>query len=106
MNNSLTLEPETRTICVQPGCLFKNTGFKAQHLTEFLVQRLTGESLESVTPEFEQILSRPQCTPCALRVMQGGKACLTEAEWSHLDEVGQWHQRRQRRSKRWGYQPH
>ena len=33
---------------------------------------------------------------------RGGKPCPTSVEWDHLNELGRWHQRRQRRSRRWG----
>ena len=36
----------------------------------------------------------------ALNVIQGGKVFFTRAEWDHLDDLGQLHQRRFRRNKR------
>ena len=58
--------------------------------------------MEDIVPESERILARPQCTHCALCVMHKLKAYLTEAEWSHLDDRGYWHHRRQRRKQHWG----
>lgn len=105
MNNRLKTRYQTMTICEQPDCLFKKPGFNTRQFTEMLLRQLPKDLLNSIDPGFEQILTRPQCIPCALSVIQGGKACLTEAEWSHLHDMGRWHQRRQRRHKRWGYQP-
>jgi hypothetical protein len=99
MNSSLTMEPTSRTICVQPGCLFRRTGLKAQHLADFLVRILAGEPLDNIVSESEKIKVRPQCTSCALRVMQKGKAYQTEEEWDHLDDLGHWHYRRQKRRR-------
>jgi len=97
MHRNLITEPGSRTICVQPGCLLKRKGFNTQHFAEFFIQALAGESMEIMAPESERIIARPQCTHCALRVMQGRKAFLTETEWGHLDDLGHWHHRRQRR---------
>jgi hypothetical protein len=102
MNSCLTTEQQVRTICEQPGCLFKKPGFKSRQFAESLLQHLPKEFLLRIAPEFEQILARPQCIPCALNVLQGGKARLTSEEWDHLSELGRWHHRRQRRSRRWG----
>jgi hypothetical protein len=101
MNRNLITEPGSRTSCVQPGCLLKRKDFNAQHLAEFFIRILVGESMEFMAPESEPIIARPQCTHCALRVMQGRKAFLTETEWNHLDDLGHWHHRRQRRRERW-----
>ena len=91
---------------MQPGCLLKRDGLQAQHLAGFLVKTLAGESLNSIFAGIEKIVARPQCTSCALRVMQGLKAYNTEAEWNHLDELGHRHHRRQWRRKHWGYLKH
>ena len=101
MHRNLITEPGSRTICVQPGCLLKRKDFNAQHLAEFFIRTLAGESMEIMAPESERIIARPQCTHCALRVMQGRKAFLTETEWGHLDDLGHWHHRRQRRREHW-----
>ncbi len=106
MNSSLMIEPGTRSICVQSCCLFKRSGFNVQYLAGFLLRILGGESPGNIVSESEQIEARPQCTPCALRVMQGRKANLTEEEWDHLADLGRWHHRRQRRRKHWGYLRH
>lgn len=106
MNSTLTIEPGIRTVCVQPRCLFKRSGFNVQHLADLLIRKLCGESLGKIVSESEQIEARPQCTSCALRVMQGRKAYRTEEEWDHLVDLGRWHHRRQRRRKHWGYLRH
>lgn len=103
MNSSLTMEHHTHVTCIQPQCFFKKPGFQARRFTNLLLKQLREEPLDHIDPEFKQILARPNCMPCALRVIRGGKACLTEAEQDHLDDMGRWHQRRQRRSKRWGF---
>jgi hypothetical protein len=100
MNSSLTMESRTRIICVQPDCLFRRAGLKAKHLAGFLVRILAGESLDNMVLESEQIEARLQCTDCALRVMQGQKSYRIEEEWKHLDDLGHWHHRRQRRRER------
>lgn len=104
--NSLAMDHGAKAVCTQPGCLLKRAGFNVEHLAKFLIQTLAGECMEGIVLESERILARPQCTHCALRVMQGRKAYLTEAEWSHLDDLGGWHHRRQRRKRHWGYQSH
>ena len=103
MNSIQIGEPATRPICLQPGCLLKSDSFNPRDLAGLLVQTLAGESLEHTAPQSELIVARPQCTDCALRVMQGGKAYLTKAEWSHLDDLGDWYNRRKRRRERLGY---
>ena len=82
---------------MQPWCLFKRECFKDEDLAGFIIQILAGNSLEDILPEAGQIVVRAECSLCALRVIQGRKACLTQAEWNHLDDLGQWHTRRQRR---------
>ena len=99
MNSSLTAEHRPKTICVQPDCLFKGAGFKAQHLAALLIRTLAREALAEIVYECEQIESRSQCIACALRIMQGRKAFRTEEEWKLLDDLGHWHRRRQRRNK-------
>lgn len=101
MDSNLTITPTTRMICVQPGCLLRKDEFQAQNIADFLIQTLAGKSPESIVPGIEQIVARPQCTPCALRVIQGMKAYRTEAEWNHIDDVGHWHHRHLRRRENW-----
>ena len=84
-------------VCTQPWCLFKRESFKNEDLAGFIIQILAGKPLQDILPEAGQIVVRPQCTLCALHVMQGRKAYLTQAEWTHLDDLGHWHTRRQRR---------
>ena len=102
MIGNLTITPTTRMTCVEPACLLKKDGFQAQNIAEFFIQTLAGESRESIVPGIKQIVARPQCISCALRVMQGIKAYRTEAEWNHLDDLGHWHHRRQWRKKYFG----
>lgn len=106
MSNVPATDYRSRKLCTQPGCLLRRTGFSAEHLAGILIQLLSGKSMESLIGASERISARPQCVDCALRVMQGGKAFLSGAEWGHLDELGNWHYRRERRRQRWGYQPH
>ena len=106
MLNSRSINHGAKTICTQPSCLFKREGFNSEHLANILIRTLAGERIEGMVLESERILARPQCFYCALRVMQGLKAYLTEAEWSCLDDLGDWHHRRQRRKQSWGYQSH
>ena len=103
MLNGLAIDHGSRAVCTQPGCLLKRAGVNAEHLANILIRTLAGELMEDIVLESERILARPQCMHCALRVMQGLKAYLTEAEWSHLDDLGHWHHRRQRRKQRWGH---
>ena len=102
MNSRPQTQHDNESTCVHPDCLFKEAGFKARQFTELLLKQLREVPMENIDPEFKRILQRPQCLPCACRVIRGGKACLTEAEQAHLRDVGRWHQRRQRRSTRWG----
>ena len=106
MNNSPTIDHTSRAVCTQPGCLLHRAGLTTEHVAEILLQVLSSEPTESLINESERIYVRPQCMYCILRVMHEGKAYLTEVEWSHLDDLGHWYYRRQRRTKHWGYQPH
>lgn len=89
-----------RTTCTHPNCLLKQPDFNAENLADVAIRLLSGESLGRIASRFERILARPQCKRCALHVMQGRKTYSTEQEWKRLDELGQWHHRRQRRSQR------
>jgi len=106
MTTNMTTKHPTRPVCTQPGCLLKRKGFRTHHLANVLTKTLAGEHLESIICESERILNRPQCTDCVLRVMEGLKAYLTEDEWDHLDALGHWHHRRQRRRLSGLYQSH
>ena len=93
-----------RATCTQPGCPFKTVGCKTNELAISLVQFLAGESRKNIFPGTEPIVARFQCIDCAWRVIQGNKPFHTEEEWDHLDELGRWHHRRQRRADKWRYQ--
>lgn len=97
LNRERTIEPLPRTPCTQPACLLRQKGLDPGFFAKVLVRALAGDCLDDVVPESCMIQTRPQCTLCALRVMQGGRAYLTADEWRQLDDLGQWHQRRQRR---------
>lgn len=103
MNDSLVSVPNVRTICVQPGCLFKKAGFKVEHLAELTIRLLAGEPLNRIVTDAERIVARPQCIRCALRIMQRRKAYQTKDEWQHLDDLGHWRHRRHRRRRRLEY---
>ena len=92
-----TIEPMPRTPCTQPACLLRQKGLDPEFFAKVLVRALAGECLDDVVPEFCMIQARPQCTLCALRVMQGGRAYRTADEWRQLDGLGRWHHRRHRR---------
>lgn len=94
---NLTKTFKNRAVCVQPGCLFRRSGFNAKHLADFTVRALAGELLTKIVSKSEMILARRQCIECALRVMRGMKTIPTEEEWIHLDDLGHWHHRRRRR---------
>lgn len=100
------IDHSSRVVCTQPGCLLHRAELTTEQVAEILIQVLSRNSTESLIDESERIFVRPRCKHCALRVMQGRKAYLTEAEWSHLDDLGHWHYRRQKRRKYFGYQPH
>ena len=100
MTSSLAMNHTTRVVCTQPGCLLRRPGLNVRHLATLLIGTLAGQSLGGIVLGSELINARPQCTQCALRVLQGKKAFKTEDEWSHLDDLGHWHHRRQRRSRR------
>jgi len=100
MNRTSVIDTGNRTTCVQPYCLLKGAGMNAHHLAKLVVRILAGEPLESMVPKPKRISLRLQCVPCALRIMQGRKAYLTEYEWKRLDDLGHWHHRRQRRGER------
>jgi len=102
----LKIKSESRKVCKNAGCLLKKKDFNSQHLAEFIIKTLAGASVESLFLASEQTTAKPQCTQCALRVMQGRKAFLTETEWDHLDHLGHWHHRRQRRRERWSNLSH
>ena len=102
MSSCLTTDHQARSICERPDCLFKTPGFKSRQFTESLLRQLPKDVLQGIDPRLEQILACPRCVSCARNVMQGGKACRTNEEWDHLNELGRWHHRRQRRSRRWG----
>lgn len=103
MTNRSEIHYGRRMVCTQAGCLLRRPGLKARHLADLLARILAGQSLDDIVPESELISARPQCSQCALRVLQGKKAFRTEDEWRYLDELGHWHHRRQRRNRRLAY---
>ena len=96
MNQTNMTAPELPAlkICLQPGCLLQKTGVDAEYLTNLIVHALAGESLNKFFHESDRILVRHHCKLCALRVIEGGKAYVTEAEYDHLVGVGEWHRKR------------
>jgi hypothetical protein len=93
--------PDTRPRCTQPFCLLKQDGMNREKLAECLVALLAGQSPAAIVPGAEAICPRPQCANCTMRVMRESPAFFTAAEWEHLDDLGQWHQRRAwRRARR------
>jgi hypothetical protein len=87
-------------ICRQPGCLLQKKGVDAEYLSNLIVHVLAGESLSEFIPESGRIVVYPRCKLCALRVLAGGKAYVTEAEYRHLVGLGGWHSKRQWRRER------
>ena len=100
MNTSLTIQSMPTTICVQPDCLLRRVNLNVEYLAKILVGTLEGNSMDPLVPLSERINSRPHCTDCALRVLRGKRAFLTQPEWDHLNDLGQWHHRRSRKSDR------
>ena len=98
---NLKIQSGSRKVCKNAGCLLKKKDFNSQNLAEFIIGTLAGASVESMFSESEKTTANPKCTQCAMRIMQGRKAFLTESEWDHLDNLGHWHHRRQRRKERW-----
>ncbi|MFT5351592.1 MAG: hypothetical protein ACI9MF_002415 [Gammaproteobacteria bacterium] len=97
MNRNRKLGPMPSTICVQPDCPLKDSGLDSTCLAKILQKALAGNSLDSLIPEGKRIDMRSQCLECIERVMLGGRAFLTASEWDLLNELGQWHRRRERR---------
>ena len=97
--NIILPDPPPLKICLQPGCLLKKTGVDAEYLANFIVHALAGESLDDFFPESDQIEVHHRCELCALRVLEGGKAYVTEAEYDHLVDVGERHRIRWWRRK-------
>lgn len=101
MDTNLNAVTNTKMVCVQPWCLLKKKGLTVEDIARFLIKSLAGEPHQVENPESRRIVARSQCILCALRVMQGRKAFLSHAEWDHLDDLGHWHHKRQRRQQRW-----
>ena len=97
MINCQNIGPMPTIICVQPHCCLKKAGLDMQDVTKVLLLALAGKSTKAVISQSPQIEPRPQCEQCLERVLNGGKAFLTQPEWDHLNYLGDWHRRRQRR---------
>jgi hypothetical protein len=98
---SLTVTTNSRNTCVQTGCLLKQSGMNADKLAGYLVLMLAGKSPESIAAKTECICPRASCVDCARQVIEGGHAYFSEYEWTHLDNMAQWHRRRVARRNRW-----
>ena len=97
--SSLTTTYKGRITCSQPACLFKKQVFGARQLADITVRMLAGEPVSKFVSSSARILARPQCKSCALRIMEGKKAFHSVEEWKQLDDLGQWHNRRERRRR-------
>jgi hypothetical protein len=97
--SSLITTYKGRIACSQPACLLKKQVSGARQLADITVQMLAGEPVSKFVSSSARILARPQCKSCALRIMEGKKAFRNVEEWKQLDDLGQWHNRRQRRRR-------
>jgi hypothetical protein len=99
MNASIA--PRQRLTCTQPGCPLKVHGYTTDDLADLLVRFMAGETRDALAPDAKGYSVGKNCRSCARNVMQGKRTYHTESEWQHLDELGQWHNRRHRHSRNW-----
>ena len=69
----------------------------AGHIGEILLMTISGKSTANQLASDRVIVALPRCKACVMRVLQGGRAYLTQDEWDRLNALGQWHRRRSRR---------
>ena len=86
-------------VCTQSACLLRTPGADRRFLAELLVSVIAGESVEELVPESRRIVPRDACVPCVLKVMDGGRAFVTDVEQQHLRDLGRWSHRRHRRQE-------
>jgi hypothetical protein len=92
------LGPMPPIICVQPHCWLKSLGSDKQQIITVLSLALAGLPTSGAIGPSQQIKIYPQCEQCIQRVLNDGKAFLSQKEWDHLNQLGDWHRRRARRS--------
>jgi len=97
MNRLLTIEPMPRTICTQPDCMLRRPTLTKESIAKIVIHAISGEPMDALISPSERVEMRSQCMLCAMRVLDGGKAYLSESEWQYLDDMGDWHTRRHRR---------
>lgn len=97
MKRHQNIGPMPPIICVQPHCYLKNPELDMKDLTRVFLRALSEQAGKAAISESQQIELRPQCEQCLLRVLEGGKAFLTQQEWDYLNQLGDWHRRRSRR---------
>ena len=88
-----------RLTCSQPGCPLKVHDYTREDLADLLVRFMAGEPRDEVAPDAKGYTVGENCRTCACNVMQGKQTFYSESEWQHLDELGQWHNRRHHRSR-------
>lgn len=84
-------------ICLHPDCPLKTEGSDARRFAMLVLTSNQVKHLAVNAPASGPIRTSQSCIFCASRVLDGGNAYLTEAEWEHLDYLGHWHHRRFRR---------
>ena len=85
------------TACEEPRCILRDETFRLDDIGEILLMTLSGKSTASYFGADRAIVALPWCRACVMRVLQGGKAYLTQDDWGRLNALGQWHRRRSRR---------
>lgn len=96
------VELKTRT---QPARRVRNKDLKPPFLREIASrtpgrEELTREKSFHVTEQRLQVAPDPGFKPCKMSVTLGASANLSKAERDHVEKLGQWHHRRQRRRER------
>ena len=97
MNGRHMISSNNRPTCRQPWCPMRRKTFAAEDIAERVLRDVSGKSAQDPLPEEKRITPGPYCRSCIVNIIQGKRTYHTEAEWKHLDEVGQWHYRRDRR---------
>ena len=83
--------------CENPGCVLRDKTFTLDDIGEILLMTISGKSTANQLAADRVIVALPRCKACVMRVLQGGRAYLTQDEWDRLNALGQWHRRRSRR---------
>ena len=83
--------------CEQSWCVLRDKTFTLDDIGEILLMTISGKSTANHLASDRVIVALPRCKVCVMRVLQGGRAYLTQDEWDRLNALGQWHRRRSRR---------